>query len=65
MVKRIIGWVLLVWGVAGIVANIWFVVRWQSWSGTLTLNTFVCLAFIFGGVALIRARPAPKPITHT
>lgn len=47
--KQVIGWILFLVGLAGIIANIIFIVTSGTSSWTLLANTLFCLVFIFGG----------------
>lgn len=47
--KKVAGWILFVWGLLGIVANLVAVFIFNSASWMLVGNTIVCLIFIFGG----------------
>jgi uncharacterized oligopeptide transporter (OPT) family protein len=49
--KKVIGWILFVWGLAGIIANI-IVSVMGHFSGIIIINTVICLIFIWGGWSL-------------
>lgn len=56
MLKKLIGWLLFLVGLAGIIANIVFVVSSGTSTWTLVINTLFCLIFIFGGWRLAHPR---------
>ena len=49
--KKVIGWILFLWGIAGIIANIVVSVV-GHFSGILIFNTVICLVFIWVGWSL-------------
>ena len=53
--KKVIGWILFVWGIAGIIANI-VVSAMGRFSGILIVNTVVCLIFIWVGWSLSHSK---------
>jgi len=58
--KQIIGWILFVWGIGGIIANI-VVTALGNGSFILVFNTIVCLIFIWAGWGL--AHPKAKKLS--
>jgi hypothetical protein len=57
-VKKAIGWLLFLIGVAGIIGNIVYLVAWGISSWGLVGNTFFCLLFIAGGWYLSHPKKA-------
>jgi hypothetical protein len=57
--KKAIGWILFIWGLGGIIANLVFVFASGASSWVLVINTLFCLLFIFGGWRIAH----PKPVT--
>lgn len=49
MVRKIIGWVLILWGIGGLIANLVFVILHDTMPVILAVNSVVCLLFIWGG----------------
>ena len=59
--KQIIGWILFIWGIGGIIANI-VVTALGNGSFILVFNTIVCLIFIWAGWQL--AHPKAKKLSE-
>ena len=56
MKKKIAGWILLVWGGLGLLANLvtWlpYVTMWDL--GVFIVNSFFCAVFIIVGIVLVK-----------
>lgn len=61
---HIIGWIMLLWGAMGIIANIIFVCTYWIFPFTWVVNGICCLLFIWFGWGMAHWREEDKRIEH-